>query len=334
MNCFKDIDAQIVGLIEERVGLMKKEHVLAGFSEAYITELTAKHIIDPSMIKSLLDDISKTVRKGFTPPEVAFFGTPGSFTHQAAIKHFGTEAKFSAFQEISEVFKKVDNLEIEYGIIPVENSTEGAVNRTLDSLIDSKSLVVGEVSIPIQQNLLSNVPLSEIENVYSHPQALAQSHNWLRKNLPNANLIESENTTEGVRDALNNKNSAAVGSLLAADYQEISVLEKNIQDQQGNTTRFVIISRHKNLPTGHDKTSLLVCTKHMPGALYHSLAPFDKHGISLSMIESRPSKRLSWEYFFFIDFLGHIDEEKSQAMLKDLEKICQFVKVLGSYPRA
>ena len=334
MDCLKEIDQQLVSLVEQRIALMKEEHILAGFSESYIAELTINSPVPKEIISDLLNEISDEASKAYATPTVAFFGTSGSFTNQASLKYFGKNTNYKPVSEIDEVFKLVENSEIQYGVIPVENSTEGAVNRTLDSLINSKVLVVGEVSLNIQQNLLSNTVMDEIESVYSHPQALAQCHDWLRQHLPNARLIESENTTQGVQDALSNEKSAAIASLLAAKNQPINTLKKNIQDQKDNTTRFLVISRHENKPTGHDKTSLLICTKHTPGALYHALAPFAKHGASLAMIESRPSKRQSWEYFFFVDFIGHIDENENQKMVDELKELCQFVKVLGSYPRA
>jgi chorismate mutase/prephenate dehydratase len=334
MDCFKEIDQQLVSLVDKRIKLMKEEHILAGFSESYIAELTINHEVPKEVISNLLNEISNEASKAYTTPTVAFLGTSGSFTNQAALKYFGKNATYKAVSEISEIFKLVESAELKYGIIPVENSTEGAVKRTLDSLIDSKTQVVGEVRLEIKQNLLSNIPMEQIENVYSHPQALAQCHNWLRQHLPHARLIESENTTEGVKDAVANERSAAIASLLVAEHQPIKLLKKNIQDQKDNATRFLVISRYKNKPTGHDKTSLLVCTKHMPGALYHALAPFAKYEASLAMIESRPSKRLSWEYFFFIDFIGHIDEKNNKKMIEELSEHCQFVKILGSYPRA
>jgi len=334
MDSFKEIDQQLVSLVEQRIKMMREEHILAGFSDDYIAELTINHEVPKEIILNLLSEISDEASKSYATPTVAFFGTTGSFTNQAALKYFGKNADYKPVAEIAEVFKLVENSEIQYGVIPVENSTEGAVNRTLDSLINSQILVVGEVRLTIRQNLLSNFPMDEIENVYSHPQALAQCHDWLREHLPNARLIESKNTTQGVQDALSNEKSAAIASLLAAKNHPITILKKNIQDQKDNTTRFLVISRNENKPTGHDKTSLLICTKHTPGALYHALAPFAKYGASLAMIESRPSKRQSWEYFFFIDFIGHIDENENQKMVDELKEICQFVKVLGSYPRA
>lgn len=333
MKDFEKIDKELIELLQKRQKLALDKGVSTTWSKDYLADLAGGSLTE-AFLSSVYREIDSANLSAQKEVCVAFLGTNGSFTHQAAISRFGHSVKYLPQEDIGTVFRRVENGEADYGVVPVENSTEGAVNRTLDTLINTETKIVGEVRLRIHHNFLSNVPRSEIKNIYSHPQALAQCHGWLKAHFPNAQLIESESTTEGAMIASKSTDSAAVASLLAAEDLSLNVLEKNIEDLKGNSTRFMVISNRVENPTGNDKTSLLLCTKDQAGALYKALAPFTKYGVSLTMIESRPSKRRSWEYFFFIDFLGHINDGENIKMIEELGEMCQFVKNLGSYPRA
>lgn len=267
-------------------------------------------------------------------PSVAFFGTTGSYTSQAAMEAFGPDAQYQPCSEIGQVFDLVSFKDCDFGVVPVENSTEGVVTRTLDLLTDSAVKITGEVALPITHNLLSQSPLSAIKKVCSHPQALAQCQNWLLSHLPGAIRIEVANTTEAARLAAEDPETAGIASTQAAEAFNLTIQAAHIEDIKGNTTRFMIISNQDLPRTGDDKTSLLLSTNDSSGALYQALKPFKELDISMTMIQSRPSKRKTWEYLFFIDYLGHITDDVSQQLLDALHKHCHYVKVLGSYPRA
>ncbi len=323
-----EIDQEIAKLVAQRLELMEsKENCVAE-----VTRLAKQFSIPEPALKTIFHEIDSAFVVKKRPISVAFFGQEFSFTHQAAMSEFGSCVTYHPQDQIAKVFSAIENEEFDFGVVPVENSTEGAVNRTLDSLIETDTKIVGEISSRIHHNLLSNCDHKDIKNVYSHRQALAQCSGWLKTYLPQAQLIEAESTTAGAELAAKHPNSAAIASAKAAAQFGLAVTDKNIEDENNNTTRFSVISHRNLLPTGHDKTSLLLCTKDQAGALYESLGPFKRHGVSLTMIESRPSRRKEWEYFFFIDFIGHVDENRE--LLEELAEQCQFVKVLGSYPVA
>ncbi len=334
MKEFSDIDRQLIELLEKRQQLALGESKAETWSKEYLADLNTGGVVSPETLEAIYREIDSGNMTALKTTVVAFLGTTASFTHQAAISRFGHSVKYLPQDDIASIFRKVENGEADFGVVPIENSTEGAVNRTLDTLINTEATIVGEIRLRIHHNFLCNVSRQDVKNIYSHPQALAQCHAWLKANFPNAQLIETESTTEGAKIAAESDDSAAVASLQAAEDFSLQVLEKNIEDLKGNSTRFMIISNRGTAPTGNDKTSLLLCTKDQAGALYNALAPFKKHGVSLTMIESRPSKRRSWEYFFFIDFLGHVDDGENRVMLEELGAFCQFVKPLGSYPCA
>ena len=221
-----------------------------------------------------------------------------------------------------------------YGVVPVENSTEGCVTHTLDMFADTDLKICAELNLAIHHCLLSPLETTEIEVLYSHSQVFGQCRRWLQRNMPAARLIEVSSTTEATARCLREPRSGALASALAAERYGVPIRASKIEDSTDNTTRFLILGRQSPAPTGDDKTSLLMAIRHRVGALYDSLLPFGKHGVNLTFIESRPSKRRNWEYYFFIDFVGHVTEERVQAMLEELGEHCQFIKILGSYPRA
>ncbi len=269
------------------------------------------------------------------PLKVAFLGPEGTFTQQAAYKHFGHAIEVLPFPAIDEIFRAVASDACSFGVVPVENSTEGVVTHTLDSFLNTSLLICGEVVLRIHHNLMSRCQhLAEVEEVFSHQQSLAQCREWLDRFLPNRKRTAVSSNAEGARLAAIVPNSAAIAGEVAASLYDLSILERNIEDDPDNTTRFLIIGKQAVGPTGADKTSLLVSTGNTPGALYRLLEPFADHAINLSKIESRPSRRGMWDYIFFIDLEGHKDDPRIAEALAILEKRARMVKWLGSYPKA
>jgi len=233
---------------------------------------------------------------------------------------------------IPEVFLEGERGAADYGVVPVENSIEGAVTHTLDMLVDSELKICSQVILNVSHNLLASCPKNKIHKVYSNPQVFGQCRIWLQKNLPDAELIDVSSTTRAAELARREKNSAAIASLLASKVYGLKVLACGIQDSLQNVTRFLVVGKNVAARTGHDKTSLLFSIKDHVGALYEMLLPFRKYGVNLTKIESRPSKKKAWEYYFFVDISGHQDDYKIKKALKELERRCTYLKILGSYP--
>lgn len=269
------------------------------------------------------------------PTHVAFLGPIATFTHVAAVRHFGNSTVYEPQRDISLVFDAVEKGHADYGVVPVENSTEGVVNYTLDKFVESELKICSEVVISIAQNLLSvESSIENIKKVYSHPQALAQCRRWLTLNLPHAKLIETESTALAAETVAKEKHAAAISSELAADLYGLNVLVSDVQDQANNLTRFLVVGHEQAQKTGQDKTSIVFVGKHKAGVLYDLLKPFSLNKVNLTKIESRPLKRRAWDYMFFVDMEGHITERKIQKSLQELQEHCETVKVLGSYPKA
>ena len=269
------------------------------------------------------------------PLQVAFLGPEGTFTQAAALKHFGGSVKTVPMTAIDEVFREVESGAVNYGVVPVENSTEGVINHTLDMFMQSSLTICGEVDLRVHHHLLSKGQnFDKLKRVYSHQQSLAQCREWLDANLPNVERVSVSSNAEAARRAANEEHVAAIASNIAADIYGLEVLESNIEDNPDNITRFLIIGRQAVSPSGDDKTSLLISTANKPGALHELLKPFAENGISMSRIESRPSRLANWEYVFFIDINGHVDDQKVSQCLDTLREKTAMLKVLGSYPRA
>lgn len=267
--------------------------------------------------------------------KIAYLGPKATFTHQAALSHFGTSAIYIPAENIKSVFELVEKDITNYGVVPIENSIEGVVNYTIDLLNETSLNIVGEIIIPIHLNLLSKESLKEnIEKVYSHKQALPQCRNWLSYNLPKAKQIEVESTAKACEIVLNEEKAAAIASEAASFEYGLNVLAKNIEDQSTNCTRFLIIGKNELDKTGKDKTSIIIGVKNKVGSLYEALEVFYKNNINLTKIESRPSKKKAWDYLFYIDLEGHKNDEAVQKALEELSKKNIIVKLLGSYPKA
>jgi len=266
----------------------------------------------------------------------AYMGPISSFSNQAALQYFGEGLKLTACESIPEVFKFASKNETNFGVVPVENSNEGMVTHTLDMFINSEVKIAAEIFLDIHLNLLSNSKLEEINTVYTIPIAFAQCKNWFVKNLPGVKRIDTYSTARAAEIVSEQKNTAAVAGVLASKLYDLKIVGKSIEDYAQNLTRFFVISKNQNLNTtinsSNCKTSILVSIKDKAGALYEILKPFRDADINLTKIESRPSKQKAWEYYFFVDFIGHADEEKVKKALDKLVSHCNFVKILGSYP--
>jgi len=270
------------------------------------------------------------------PLNIAFLGPEGTFTQAAALKHFGHSVRTRSFGAIPDVFRDVESGSSQYGVVPVENSTEGVVSHTLDMFMTSPLRICGEVMLRINHHLLArgSDDLVSLTRIYSHQQSLAQCRGWLDTHLPQVDRIAVGSNAEAARIAAKEPRSAAIAGEAAAEIYGLRVLSPNIEDEPGNTTRFLIIGVPEALPSGDDKTSLLLATRNVAGGLYRLLTPLAEHGISMSKIESRPSRRGIWEYVFFIDVEGHQQDAGLARALQSLEQEARMYKVLGSYPKA
>ncbi|HSU56833.1 MAG TPA: prephenate dehydratase [Candidatus Dormibacteraeota bacterium] len=263
---------------------------------------------------------------------VAYLGPEATFTHQAAIRRFGSSLRYSSQKTIADVFSEVSKNRADYGVVPVENSTEGVVTHTLDMFVDSDLKIVSQIVLPVQQCFLSNGRKSQIKRLFAHPQSLAQCRRWIQANLPRVEIIETSSNARSAEFAAKEKDSAAVAGVLAAEKYGVRILEQDIQDNAANATRFLVLGRQCSPATGDDRTSVMFSIMDRVGALYRALAPFRRFRINMTKIESRPSKRKAWEYFFFVDCDGHVTDKKVASALAVLGEHCSYVKVLGSYP--
>ena len=270
------------------------------------------------------------------PLRVAFLGPEGTFSHQAAKYQFGLSVLSLPQGAIPAVFQAVERGQADYGVVPVENATEGAVDSTLDTFIESPLRIVAEILLPVDLALLvhHDMNLPQIRRVYSHPQPLGQSQRWLAAHLPGVTQIAASSTIEAARLAREDAEGAAIASDLAAKLFDLRVAAECIQDLSGNATRFLVLGRTAMAPTGKDRTSLVATVKDGPGALLHLLEPFAKRGLNLSRIQSRPTRRKAWEHAFFLDVEGHEQDEATASALVELREVTASVKLLGSYPQA
>ena len=294
-------------------------------NEGPITNDSLRAIYREIMSSAL--SLEKTLR-------VAYLGPEATFTHQAAIRRFGSSLLYSSQKTIADVFSDVSKNRADYGVVPIENSTEGVVTHTLDMFVDSDLKIVSQIVLPVQHCLLSNSPRSQIKKLFAHPQALAQCRGWVQHNLPRVEIIETSSNARSTEFAAREKNTAAIAGILASEKYKVRVLEQDIQDNAANATRFLVLGRQCSPATGDDRTSVMFSIVDRVGALYRALSPFRRFRINMTKIESRPSKRKAWEYFFFVDCDGHVTDAKVAKALKHLGEQCSYVKVLGSYPNS
>jgi chorismate mutase/prephenate dehydratase len=324
-----------VGLIKKSEGAAiyvpeREEQVLRGLASK-ARELKSR--LPEKAIRAIYREImsaSLALEKGLT---IAYFGPEATNTHQAARGRFGASVEYTACTTIADVFDSVARGNADYGVVPIENSTEGAVNHTLDVFMESDLRICAQILMKIENHLAAKCAKSELRKLYSHPQVFGQCRNWLRHNLPSVELVEVGSTPRAAEMAAKEPHSGALVGAMAAEFHGLSILERSVQDNPNNTTRFLVIGHNSSQPTGDDRTSLMFSLQDKPGALFAAIEPFKALKINMSKIESRPSKRKAWEYFFFVDIDGHASEQKVIDALDALAKHCTFVKILGTYPK-
>jgi chorismate mutase/prephenate dehydratase len=338
------LDEQIVRLLNERTrhvlaigGLKLKagEEIYAPHRERTVLNRVCKLNGGPmtdEQLRAIYREIMSSALALEKTMTIAYFGPEATFTHQAAMQKFGASLRYSPQKTIADVFNEVTKHGADYGVVPVENSTEGVVTHTLDMFVDSDLKIVSQVVLRIQQCLMSRSPLARIKTLYVHPQSLGQCRGWIHTHLPAAEIVGTTSNARSAELAAKNKNAAAVGGLLAAEKYGLPVLAENIQDHAANATRFLVLGRECPPPTGDDRTSLMISVADKAGALHEAIAVFRHQKVNMTKIESRPSKRKAWEYFFFIDCAGHFQDAKIDKTVTLLGNHCNFVKILGSYP--
>ncbi len=339
------IDSQIVSLLKKRIGLAKEIGRLKDESKrAKWDPLRERQIYEKLVslnsgvfpvkaLRSIFHEVITSCRLSQKKVEVAYLGPEATFTHLAGVKYFGQSTEYMAMESIDDVFAHVEKGRTTYGIVPVENSIEGAVFSTLDSFMKYNVKICGEVRLEISHNLVCRSgDIEDIQTVASHAQPLAQCREWLRKNLPSVPTLPVFSTGAAAQMAANNPNIGAIASSLAIKTYELQVVVKGIEDYSGNTTRFLVIGKQSPSPSGIDRTSLLLGLMDRPGALNEILSVLSKEKINLAKIESRPVKGKQWKYQFFIDMLGHIEDEKIKRGCDQLRSLCSYFEWLGSYP--
>ena len=339
-------DRQIVKLLNERssisiaIGREKNKHSRDVYDSsqekkvyAYVEEVN-EGPLSQRALADIFREIISSSRALQGRLSVAYLGPEASFTNLAALSHFGKGAVLCPVATIAGVFNEVEKETANLGIVPVENSTEGPVKAALDRLISTPLCIRAEVFLRIRHCLLSVSKLSDdIVRVYSHPQAIAQCQNWIKTNIPRSTVIETASTAEAATRAGQDSHAAAIGSIMAADIYGLKIIAEGIEDHPLNTTRFFVIGKEGSEPTGCDKTSIMFGTPHVPGALYHAINPFAEEEVNLTRIESYPVRDRMWEYLFFVDFIGHIKDEKIKRCMQKLKNETAFIKILGSYPK-
>ena len=338
------LDAHIIKLLNERtkhvlsIGEIKRkdgDEIYAPHRERAVLRRICRQNQGPITNESLravyreIMSSALSLEKSLT---VAYLGPEATFTHQAAIRRFGSSLHYASQKTISDVFTEVSKRRADYGVVPVETSTEGVVTHTLDMFVDSDLKIVAQIVLPIQHCLISNSLRSQIKKLYTHPQSLGQCRGWVQANLPHAEIIETSSNARSAELAAHEKGAAAIGGVLVSEKYRVPVLEFDIQDNAANATRFLVLGRQCSPPTGDDRSSLMFSIADRPGALYSALVSFRRHRINMSKIESRPSKRKAWEYLFFVDCDGHEQDRKVARAISMLGEHCNYVKVLGSYP--
>lgn len=342
------VDRQLLELLSQRadyvheVGVYKKKEGLQIYApereEALLRKLISMNEgrLPEKSIRAIYREIMSAALALEEDLKIAYLGPKGTWTNQAAIKKFGHSVNYSPLASFADVFDQVARRQANYGVVPIENSTEGAVSHTLDLFVDSPLHICAQILLRIENSLLSAIPREDIKTLYSHPQVFGQCKNWILRSFPDADLVEVSSTTKAAHIARDkaSEGAAALGGKLAAELADLEVLESAIQDRATNTTRFLVISEKTCPPTGNDRTSLLFAVSDRPGSLVDALKSFDAFQINMSKIESRPSKQKDWEYIFYVDLAGHCEDEAVSSAIDELKTHCSLVKILGSYPDA
>lgn len=342
-----DIDLNILRLLNSRAKIVldikeaKKDNSLKVYSPVREREILNRiERLNPGPFPSdaliaLYREILSTSRSLQQPLKIAYLGPSATFTHLAARKQFGSSTEYLPESTIKAVFEAVARDKAQYGVVPIENSTEGVINYTLDVFMDLDLNIASEIMLKITHNLMSKTGSKRgIKKIYSHPQPIAQCRGWLEENYPGIPVIGSMSTATAAKRVAKETSSAAIASELAADIYKLKFIEKGIEDYKNNYTRFLVIAKDSPGRTGKDKTTIMFSVKDRPGALYSILKHFAKHKINLTKIESRPSRRKAWEYIFFADMEGHIEDIKVKKAIDEVKGECLYLKALGSYPSA
>ncbi len=341
------IDDEILDLLNRRMALAReigRRKIEAGSAivdkareDGMLREMISRNDgpLDNDQLKSIFSAIIIAGRQIQEPRVISYLGPEATFTHIAALEYFGMADTLLPQPSIKDVFDEVEKGSSRYGVVPVENSIEGAVNHTLDLFQEADLKICAEKYLVISHDLLSlSGQLADIRTVYSHPQTFAQCRRWLNKHLPEVSLVECSSNAQAAKMALTSTETAAIAGREAGRIYGLQVVASRIQDVVRNTTRFLIIGKDRVPRTGNDKTSLMFVTAHVPGALFQALGPISEAGINMLKLESRPAKYENWSYVFFVDLLGHADDEPVRRTLAKMKDNCQFLKVLGSYPVA
>ncbi|MCX7945741.1 MAG: prephenate dehydratase [Hydrogenophilus sp.] len=339
------IDEEILRLLAERGRCARQIGELKGKGVIYRPEREAEVLrrliaankgpLPDDAVRVIFREVMSACLALEQPLQVGFLGPWGTFSEMAARKHFGSAPQFRPMTTIDEVFREVEAGNLHYGVVPIENSAEGAVGVTHDLLVLHPLQVCGEVMVRVHQHLMSQAPsLAAVKRVYSHAQSLAQCHEWLNLHLPHVARVPVASNAEAARLASQDEDGAAIAGAAAAERYGLPILSHNIEDDPNNTTRFLVISRHDSGPSGRDKTSLVCSTPNRPGAMHRLLEPLARYGVSMTKLQSRPAKGGLWEYLFFIDVEGHRTDPPVAAALTELAERAAFVKLLGSYPMA
>ena len=339
------LDARIVALLNERAGitlsigqekLKNKRSIYAPEREKQVLA-RIRGLNQGPLSKQSLEAVYREIMSGSLSLEkslrIAHLGPKASYTQMAALRKFGRSVEYIACDNIPDVFNRVEHGDCDYGVVPVENSNEGAVTHTFDMLVDSDLKICSQTLMPIAHHLLANVSMNKIKQIYSNPQVFGQCRQWLMMNMPKAELIDAVSSARAAQITAKKKNAACIASELAAQVYGLKILKRNIQDNNAhNITRFLVLSKLDAGPTGRDRTSLVFSIKDKVGALHAMLTPFYKNKINLTKIESRPSKKKAWDYYFFVDCEGHQKDKAVARAIGQLEGMCKFMKILGSYP--
>jgi chorismate mutase/prephenate dehydratase len=340
------IDSQILKSLNQRAGLtlaigkLKSKKGLEIYDPSREQQILGslmhknKGPLNNDSLRGIYAEIMSAALNLERPIKIAYLGPEATFTHLASLKKFGSQVSYISCASIADVFAEVEKEQADYGVVPVENSVEGAVTHTLDMFADTDLKICAEIILDIALNLMSKAKsLKQIDKIYSNPQVFGQCRSWLKSHLPKIDLVETASTTKAAQIAAKDKHAAAIASVIAAKTYRLRIIAASIEDSPHNVTRFLVIGKKAAQSSGKDKTSILFSIKDRVGALHDMLIPFKKYKINLTKIESRPSKRKAWDYYFFVDFLGHRKDARVRKALKELEAQCTYLKVLGSYPR-
>ncbi len=343
-NRISRIDEKIVELLDERmscvqeIARLKRKSNLVFYApdrekEVYNNVLNKAKLFPDKGLKIIFREVMSASLSLEKPLRIAYLGPEATFTHQAAIKRFGLSLEYLPEERIEDIFLDVENERVDFGVVPVENSIEGVVNYTLDMFMNTNVYIVSEIILEIKHALMNKSGKAEdVKAIYSHPNALAQCRGWLKKNFPDVPTFETTSTAKAAKIAQENRDTASIASQAASELYNLKIIANGIEDRLNNITRFLVIGKYIPHRSGRDKTSIMFSIKDRVGALYHILKPVYENGVNLTRIQSRPSGRGAWDYVFYVDLCGHIEDDCVKKSIDKIREETVFLKVLGSYP--